>query len=167
MSSIATFYIVSAAKRDSFTEARRTEKTVTHKKGILGFGSREIVTGERYLWEFLDLEAASKHDFDHSGFAIVDYFLTFVQLPEPLQAQLTAAASPDGHYFQFEHSLASAIAGYLESHPPDPAALTGFASGQGQDALEYVPLMTATHHALIQWFRGVSPSQFGVLHLTF
>ena len=105
MSSIATFYIVSAAKRDSFTEARRTEKTVTYKKGFLGFGSREIVTGDRYLWEFLDLEAASKHDFDHSGFAIVDYFLTFScqshcrhssRLP-PRQAVTTSSLSTHWH----------------------------------------------------------------------
>jgi hypothetical protein len=74
MSSIATFYTLPAAKRDSFNEARRTEKTVTYKKGFLGFGSRQEITGERYLWEYLDQEAASKHDFQYSGFAIVDYF---------------------------------------------------------------------------------------------
>lgn len=167
MSSIATFYILPVAKRDSFIDARRTEKKVTHKKGFLGFGSSKVVTGERYLWEYLDQEATSKHDFAYSGFVIVDYFLTFVQLPEPLQKQLTTAASPDGHYFQFEHPLASTIAEHLERHPPAHAELTEFASEQGQDASEYVPLLGETHATLIHWFRLVSQSQFGVLHLTF
>lgn len=167
MSSLATFYILPAAKRESFAEARRTEKTVTYKKGFMGFGSREVVTGERYLWEYLDLEATSTHDFQYSGFAIVEYFFTFVQLSEPLQAQLNAASSPDGHYYQFEHSLASSIAEHLENHPPDHAELTEFASEQGQKASEYVPLLTETHDTLIQWLRLVSSSHFGVLHLTF
>jgi hypothetical protein len=167
MSSIATFYILPTAKRDSFAEARRTEKTVTYKKGFLGLGRREVVTGERYLWEYLDGESASKHNFPYSGFVMVDYFFTFVPLPEPLQAQLGAASSPDGHYHQFEHSLASSLAGYLEGHSPDHAELAEFASEQGQNASEYVPLLTETHDTLIQWLRRVSPSHFGVLHLTF
>lgn len=167
MSSIATFYILAEDKRDSLTEARKTEKTVTLKKGFLGFGSRAVITGERYLWEYLDQESASKHNFDYSGFVIVDYFFTFVQFPEPLQTQLTTASSPDGHYFQFEHPLASAIAEYLEKHPPDHAELVDFASEQGQDASLHVPLLIETHSTLIQWLRLVSSSQFGILHLTF
>lgn len=167
MSSIATFYALSESKRDSFAEARRTVKTITIKKVFLGFVSREVSTGDRYLWEYLDQEFISKHDFDHSGFFIVDYFLTFIQLPEPLSTQLAAATSPDCHYFQFEHSLASAIADHLESHPPVHAELSEFANEQGQDASEYVPLLIETHNMLIQWFRLITSKQFGILHLTF
>ena len=167
MSSIATFYILAEDKRDLFTEARKTEKTVTFKKGFFGFDVREVVTGDRFLWEFLDQEATSKHDFDYSGFIIVDYFFTFVQLPDPLQTQLTAATSPDGHYFQFEHLLASSLVDHLQSHPPDHAELAEFAREQGHDASECVPLLIETHSTLIQWFRLVTLSQFGVLHLTF
>ncbi len=167
MSSIATFYILEASKRDSFAEARRTEKTHTYTKGFLGFGRREVVTGDRYLWEFLDQEAASKHDFDHSGFLIVDYFFTFIQLPSRLQARLTEATSPDGHYYEFSHSLATAIAGHLESHPPNQAELSEFAAEQGHDSADYVPLLTETHSTLTEWLRRVSASHIGVLHVTF
>lgn len=167
MSSFATFYVLPEAKRLAFEEARRTEKTVTWQRGFLGFGRREVVTGDRYLWEFLDEEAEAKHEFEESGFVLIDYFLTFVTLPEPLQTQLGAATSPDAHYYRFEPSLAAALAGYLETHPPDPSELRTFASEQGHEAEDSVPRLTACHDTLIGWWRRVSESRFGVLHLTF
>ena len=52
MSSFATFYILSEASRSAFGDAQRDQKTVTYKRGL--FGTKEIVTGDRFLWEYLD-----------------------------------------------------------------------------------------------------------------
>ena len=49
MSSIATFYILSEASRSAFDDAQRDQKTVAYKRGL--FGTKEIVTGDRFLWE--------------------------------------------------------------------------------------------------------------------
>ena len=71
MSSIATFYILSEASRSAFDDAQRDQKTVTYKRGL--FGTKEIVTGDRFLWEYLDSTTAGKTGFDFSGFAFIDY----------------------------------------------------------------------------------------------
>lgn len=167
MSSIATFYVLEESQRDSFINARENEKTHSVTKGFFGIGRREIITGERYLWEYLDDEAADRHDFNDSGFAIIDYLFTYLQLPGSLQAELSAATSKDGHYTSFDHALASSLSDFLQQNPPDEPSLAGFTEKLGHKASEYVPVLTATHAALIQWFRSFSPSEFGVLHLTF
>jgi 2-hydroxychromene-2-carboxylate isomerase len=52
MSSIATFYVLSEASRAAFDDAQRDQKTVAYKRGL--FGTKEIVTGDQFLWEYLD-----------------------------------------------------------------------------------------------------------------
>ena len=135
--------------------------------GFFRLGGRGVVTGDRYLWDYLDQLSGEKHDFDYSGFALIDYFLTFVALPEPLKTLLGLATSPDGHYYCFDYPLAADVSSYLETHPPDPTELSGFASEQGQVPGDYARLLMASHDALIRWLKCVSPSHCGVLHLTF
>lgn len=85
MSSIATFYLLANTKRAEFIDAHRNQKTVTHKRGL--FGTKEIVTGDRFLWEYLDSAATDKTDFPFSGFTFIDYFFTFLtaSLPKHLE----------------------------------------------------------------------------------
>src|SRR5688572_5284513 len=108
MSSIATFYVLPESKRAQFTEAHRTEK--------------EVTTGERFLWEYLDSATTDKTDFPFSGFVLIDYFFTFVTstLPKDLKTGLAAAAI-DEHYYAISRDLAATFAEYLQTHPPGDA----------------------------------------------
>jgi hypothetical protein len=164
MSSIATCYILPESRRAALAEAKRNERTETFKNHL--FFKRKVVSGDRHLWEFLDEQCDHCLDFPYSGFVLIDYFYTFVALPEPLQQALNAAAIDD-HHTVIDPPLAAGLAGFLESRPPDDAALSRFADEQGQDPREYVEPLRATHGVLIDWFRRVGPSQFAVLHLTF
>jgi hypothetical protein len=167
MSSTATFYRLSVDQRTEFTTAQRQQKTVQFKRTL--FGRKEVITGDRYLWEYLDSAAADRSELPYSGFAFIDYFFSFVcpNLPAPLEAELKQAALDD-HYFAFSGDLASRLASYLKAHAPDTAALTTFAqaqdSGHGPD---YVACLSGTHDFLVDWFGSVGAGRFGVLHLTF
>ena len=167
MSSIATFYLLPEAKRAEFTDAHRNQKTVTYKRGL--FGTKEIVTGDRFLWEYLDSATTAKTEFDYSGFAFIEYLLTFViaSLAEPLAAALTAAAVDD-HYYAISAELAASLGDYLRSHPPDPAALQSFVDENNPNAdEEYVGALRDTHDFLVRWFGTIDPRSFGVIHITF
>lgn len=150
--------------------AQSSETITTQKPRLFGLlGSQLVETSGRPLWEFLDEEADAQHDFPHSGFAIVDYLLSYVltEVPDALQQRFGDATSKDAHYFTLDHHLAQDLLIHLESYAPDDATLAEFSSEQGQDAAAYGPLLGETHRILCDWFRAVSPSQFGVLHLTF
>jgi|JI10StandDraft_1071094.scaffolds.fasta_scaffold205818_2 hypothetical protein len=169
MSSLATFYLLPEAKRSEFTEAHRNQKRVTYKRTL--FGQREIVTGDRFLWEYLDSDSVSvdRVDFPFSGFAFIDYFLTFVaqRLPKDLESAL-AEATMDDHYFTFSAELAARLAAYLRSHPPDVDSLSVFASEHdSRGGAEYIQMLGETHDFLLAWFDRVVANTFGVLHLTF
>jgi len=167
MSSVATFYILPEAKRAEFTNAHRNQKTVTYKRGL--FGTKEVVTGDRFLWEYLDSTITDKTDFPFSGFAFIDYFFTFVTstLPKELETALAGAAL-DEHYYSFSSDLAASFAQYLQSHPPDSAALASFAAEQQPDGgAEYVQCLRETHDFILGWFGRVAPGSFGVLSISF
>ncbi len=167
MSSIATFYMIDESDRESFSRAEMNQKTHSMNKGFLGFGRRPVTTGELYLWEYLDDAAADKLDFEYSGFAIIDYFFTYIQFPEEMQSELATATSSCGHYIRFEPRLANLIVDHLEQSSPDESSLTEFAEESGHEVPEYVAVLIQTHTILIQWLRALSSGQFGVLHLTF
>lgn len=167
MSSIATFYLIDQSHRESFSQAEMNQKTHRMTKGFLGFGRRQETTGERYLWEYLDGVAANKLDFEYSGSALVDYFFTYIQLPEDVQSELAAATSPDGHYIRFEPRLADLVVDCLEQNSPDESSLAEFAEGLGHEASEYVAVLIHTHTILVRWLQALSSRQFAVLHLTF
>lgn len=166
MSSIATFYLMHEAKRAEFTEAHRTEKTVTYKRTL--FGKKEVTTGERFLWEYLDSTTIDKTDFPFSGFVFIDYFFAFVTrtLPKDLEAALAAAAI-DEHYYAISSALAATFAEYLQAHPADDAALTAFAAEQNGDDPEYVRALRETHDFVLRCSSQIPPGRFGVLHITF
>ena len=167
MSSIATFYLLPEAKRAEFTDAQRNQKTVTYKRGF--FGTKEVVTGDRFLWEYLDSAATSKTEFDFSGFALIDYLLTFVpaSLPDRLNSALSSAAVDDHHY-AFSADMASSFAEYLHSHPPDSTSLQTFVAENNPDAdAEYVSALRETHDFLVRWFDNIDRNSFGVIHITF
>ncbi len=170
MSSIATFYLMPTHKRESYATARASETITTKKPRLFGLlGSQSVETPGRPLWEFLDEQADAQHDFPHSGFAIVDYLLAHVltEVPDALQQRFGDATSKDAHYFTLDHQLAQDLLGHLESHALDDATLAEISSEQGHDPAVYGPLLGETHRILCDWFRAVSPSRFGVLHLTF
>ncbi len=167
MSSIATFYLLPEAKRDEFNDAHRNQKTVTYKRGL--FGTREIVTGERFLWEYLDSAATARTDFDFSGFAFIDYFFTYLaaSLPKNLETAMTRAAV-DEHHYLIHAELAKGLGDHLRSHPPDPNELQSFVAENHPDAdEEYVNALCETHDFLLRWFATIDPRSFGVIHLTF
>ena len=58
IASIATFYILSETSRSAFDDAQRDQKTVTYNRGL--FGTNEIVTGNRFLWEYFGAERISR-----------------------------------------------------------------------------------------------------------
>lgn len=167
MSSFVTFYVLPEAKRLEFVEAQRKQKTVTYKRGF--FGTKEVVTGERFLWEYLDSETADKVDLPFSGFVFIDYFLTFVaeRLPEPLKAALEDAMA-DEHYLVFSKDQAASFAAYLQLNPPKTVDLEAFATEhQPEGGQEYIQCLRETHAFLQTWFGGIGTTKFGVVHLTF
>lgn len=167
MSSIATFYLLPDSQRAEFDEARRTEKTITYKRTL--FGKKEVITGERYLWEYLDAAAPAKTEFPFSGFVFIDYLFTFVaaSAPEDVEAAMRSAAISD-HYHVISPSVAATLAAHLQSPPPDADALAEFATEQSPgDIPEYVDALGKAHDFILQWFARVTPGHFGVLHLTF
>ena len=167
MSSIATFYILSDANRSAFADAQRSQKTVTYKRGL--FGTKQIVTGDRFLWEYLDSAATCKTEFDFSGFAFIDYLLSFVtaSLPEHLNVALRNAMVND-HYFVISADFASRFSEYLRSHPPDATALNFFVADNNPDAdEEYIGTLRETHDFLVRWFGSIDRNSFGVIHITF
>jgi hypothetical protein len=167
MSSIATFYLLSIDKRDEFDDAHRNQKTVTYKRGL--FGTKELVTGERFLWEYLDTASIAKTEFDYSGFVFIDYLLTYVSanLPKDLETALSSTAVDDHHY-AISAELAVSLEEYLRSHPPDSAALETFITENNPDAdEEYINILRDTHDFLRRWFGSIEPSHFGVIHITF
>ena len=167
MSSIATFYSLPEGKRTEFSEAYRNQRRVTYKRTL--FGRKEVVTGEKFLWEYLDATNSDRTDFPFSGFAFIDYFFAFVtsRLPKHLESAL-ASAAVDESYYVFSAELAARFAEYLQQHPPDPAGLSAFAaehnpSGGG----DYVQTLRETHDFLVRWFGGIATGTCGVLHITF
>ncbi len=167
MSSIATFYILPESKRVDFTEAHRNEKTVTLQRGF--FGTKTVVTGERFLWEYLDSTSKDRTDLPFPGFAFIDYFFAFVapSLPKDLEAALRAAALNE-HYYLFSSDVAARLAAYLSSHPPDSATLSEFAAEQNPaGGAPYVQTLFLTHDFVAAWFGRTAAGTFGVLHITF
>jgi len=167
VSSFATFYILAEASRSAFDDAQRDQKTITYKRGL--FGTKEIVTGDRFLWEYLDSTATGKTEFDFSGFAFIDYLLSFVtaSLPEHLNVALRSSMVDD-HYFVISADFASCFAEYLRSHPPDATALQAFVADNNPDAdEEYIGALRETHDFLVRWFDSIDRNSFGVIHVTF
>jgi len=165
MSSIATFYLLPESARADFDEAKRTEKTVTLKRSF--FGVKEIVTGERFLWEYLDETADERIEFPHSGFVLIDYLFTFLEGEEPIQSDFAAAAI-DANYYSIHGGMAERIARFLEANPPDDHALESFAGQQGAESpKQHAKLLRETHDLLKNWFHRVREGKFGVLQLTF
>lgn len=166
MSSIATFYVLPDSKRAEFTEAHRTEKAVTYKRTL--FGRKKVTTGERFLWEYLDSATANKTDFPFSGFAFIDYFFTFATstLPKDLETALFGAALNE-HYYSISSDLAATFAEYLQTHPPEEAALSALAAEHNPDDTEYSQTLRETHDFVLRWFGSIAPGRFGVLHITF
>lgn len=119
MSSIATFYLLPETGRAEFTDAHRNQKSITYKRSL--FGRKEVITGERFLWEYLDSAATDRTELPFSGFPLIDYLFTFVatNLPENLQAALSAAAI-DEHYYAISADLAAKFAEYLQSYTRVP-----------------------------------------------
>jgi hypothetical protein len=167
MSSIATFYILPEASRSAFAEAQRNQKTVTYRRGW--FGTKEMVTGDRFLWEYLDSATIGKTEFDFSGFVFIDYLLSFVtaSLPEHLNLALRSAMVDD-HYFAISADFASSLAEYLRSHPPEATALRAFVADNNKGVDEnYVNALRETHEFLVSWFGRIAQDSFGVIHITF
>ncbi len=164
MSSILTAYKLSESHPIAFEHAYANEKRVTYKSGF--FGKKEIVTGEAYLWEYLDGIADQKTDFEFSGFLFIDYFFTFLVLPDDLQAALTASGRGE-HYYAIDADLAGRIRAFLQKSAPSTAALTSFAEGEGKAEPGYVDALLSTHSQLLAWFGSCTTGSFLVLHLTF
>ena len=165
MSSIATFYLLRESARPEFEEAKRTEKTITYKRGI--FRTKEIVTGERFLWEYLDEAAEERIEFPYSGFVLIDYLFTFLDGVEPIQSDFAAAAI-DANYYAIPEPMAERVASFLQSNPPDEKALETFADQHGaQSPKQHAKQLRETHETLKHWFGKISQERFGVLQLTF
>lgn len=165
MSSIATFYLLPESARTDFEEAKRTEKTITYKRGI--FRTKEIVTGDRFLWEYLDEAAEERIEFPYSGFVLIDYLFTFLEGVEPIQSDFATAAI-DANYYSIPRPMAERVALFLEANPPDGKALETFADQHGAESpKQHAKLLRETHETLKHWFRKVSQERFGVLQLTF
>jgi hypothetical protein len=167
MSSVATLYILPDFKREEFTDAHRNQKTVNYKRTL--FGMKQVVSGERFLWEYLDFATKDKTDFPFSGFIFIDYFFSFVtrNLPEDLTSAL-ASAAVDENYYAISSDLASSLAEYLHSHVPESSALTTFATEHNPDGgAEYTKCLLETHNFLLRWFSQIAPGKFGVVHITF
>ncbi|WP_265594024.1 hypothetical protein [Haloferula sp. BvORR071] len=164
-SSIATFYLLRESARGEFAEAKRTEKKITYKHGL--FRTKEIVTGERFLWEYLDEAAEERIEFPHSGFVLIDYLFTFLEGAERIQTEFAAAAI-DANYYSIPGEMAERVARFLEDNPPDDKALESFADQHGaQSPRQHAKLLKDTHETLRSWFRRVNGDKFGVLQLTF
>lgn len=165
MSSIVTCYILRESQRSEFLEAHRNEKTISYERGFLGI--KEVVRGERFLWEYLDCAAAARLEFPFSGFALIDYLFSFVLFPGHLQ-QAFASAEVDESYYAISADLARALADFLESHLPSSAALIAFVPEEGCGSPgEYADILLNTHDILLDWLRRLSRGYFAVLHITF
>ncbi len=164
MSSILTIYKVTEDRRSEFEHAYANEKKVTYRRGL--FGRKEVITGEAYLYEYLDDVAEQKTEFEMSGFVFIDYFFTFVVLPDDLQSALNASAHGE-HYHVIDARLAEGIRTFLEASPPSAAALKTFADEEGKKEPEYVEALLSTHAQIVEWLRSCTSGTFLVLHLTF
>ncbi len=164
-SSIATFYLLRESARPEFEEAKRTEKTITYERGF--FRTKEVITGDRFLWEYLDEAAEEKLEFPHSGFVMIDYLFTFLEGAEPIQTDFAAAAI-DANFYSIPGSMAERVTRFLEDNPPDDKALESFAGQHGaQSPRHHAKLLRETHEMLMTWLRRVNGEKFGVLQLTF
>lgn len=164
-SSIATFYLLRESVRPEFEEAKRTEKKITYQRGL--FRTKEVITGERFLWEYLDEAAVEKIEFPHSGFVLIDYLFTFLEGVEPIQTDFASAAI-DANYYSIPGTMAERVTQFLEANPPDDDALQSFADQHGaQSPRQHAKLLRETHEMLKTWFRRVNEGKFGVLQLTF
>ncbi|WP_367872794.1 hypothetical protein [Luteolibacter sp. Populi] len=164
MSSIATFYLLRESSRSAFAEAKRTEKTVTYKHGF--FKTKEVITGDRFLWEYLDEAAEERIEFPHSGFVLIDYLFTFLE-GAPIQTDFATAAI-DANYYSIPGTMAERVARFLEDNPPDHKDLETFSDHQGaQSPKQHAKLLHETHETLKSWLSRVNGDKFGVLQLTF
>ena len=152
------------SQHTEFESAYANEKKVTYKSGL--FGKKEVVTGERFVWEYLDEAAASKIDFDYSGFLFIDYFFTYVVLPDDIQTRLNSGCRGE-HYYLIDSSLASAIRGYLTAHRPSIESLTEYSIGEGKIDREYPDALLSVHDQIVDWMGSCTNGTFLVLHLTF
>ena len=164
MSSIATLYTLNESERPNLAEAKRREKTVTYKRGL--FRTKEIISGDRYLWEYLDSSATQKIDFPHSGFVIVDYLFTLIEFTEDIQEMIDDQVI-DEHYNTFDHALCGRIAAFLEDKNPSDSDFEAFARDEGRDPDGYIEALRTTHTLLVDWFRSANADELLVLHLTF
>lgn len=140
------------------------EKKVTYKSGL--FGKKEVITGEKFLWEYLDEHSVTKIEFDYSGFLFIDYFFSFVVLPDDIQSRLNSG-SRGAHYYLIDFPLASAILNYLTANQPSLESLTEYATGEGKLDIDYPKALLSVHDQVVDWTRSCTKDTFLVLHLTF
>ncbi len=164
MSSILTVYRMAESRRLEFENAYADEKKVSYKSGF--FGKKEIVTGELFLWEYLDQSALQRIDFEYSGFLFIDYFFSFVVFPEDIQLELNASARGE-HYHALDSTLARKIRAFLLSNTPSHDALSLFANEENNMEPGYPEALLSTHNQLIQWLDSCTDGSFIVIHLTF
>jgi hypothetical protein len=164
MSSILTVYRMAESKRTDFEHAYANEKKVTYKSGF--FGKKEMVTGDQFLWEHLDDVAFDKIDFGYSGFVFIDYFFTYVVLPDETRTRLNSASRGE-HYYVIDAALASSIRDYLLTHRPSIESLTAFAKEEGKMEDGYPEVLLSTHDQIVELMALPANDIFLVIHLTF
>ncbi len=167
MSSLATFYILPDSKFGECKDAHQNQKTIAYKKTF--FGRKEVTTGERFFWEYLEQATRDRLDLPYSGFAFIEYFLNFLprELPEDLEADFNASALDDNYYL-FTHPIATRFVAYLKSNQPDAVRLREFVQEQDADEVNaWVESISGTHDFSLQWFERITVGNFGVIHLTF
>lgn len=165
MSCIATLYLLPEAQHSAFRSAKQRDRRVEEKK-FLFFTQRKEVAGEQ-VWEFLDRVAEKKTDLEFSGFLLVDYLFVYLELTEADFFERL-----DDYYLALSSAGADKLALLLATRPVDRSAISDYLKEDGRPLAEderdsVLAAYEAAHSNLLDWCRSISPSTFGVLHLSF
>lgn len=164
MSCIATFYTLPESLRSEFQQAKEVEKrTVTTKK--MFFFTKQEEVGERYLWEYLDESNTAKFDFQYSGFLLVDYLWTYLQLDAKYFQNV------DDYFMTITAENAKSLEDYLKENPIDEEKLSAFLTeDQGLPQEEHrqaIEAYSRVHSYMIQTLEKIGGDLFGILYLSF
>lgn len=164
MSCISTLYTLPILLEEAFCEAKANEKREIQKK-ILFLTRRETV-GEKYLWEFLDEVCTKKKEPDYSGFYVIDYLWTYLQID-----RIQCFTPVDDNYQKLSHEGAKSLSVFLETNPPDIGRLEEFWKKENEgidtDIGEDLDTFLNAHKTIHQWAAEIKDTDFGVLYLSF
>lgn len=165
MSCIVTFYLLPESQHAAFLSSKEREPRVEENK-LLGFAKRKQVPGEA-VWEFLDRVAEKRSELEFSGFLLIDYLFTYLQIASDEYFE-----SLDEYYLALPPGGAEKLAAFLGAHPVDRPAIEHYLKNDGRPLApverdDTLAAYESAHASLLEWCTEIRTGTFGVLHLSF